>query len=210
MQRLLGNQWAKITKLLPGRTDNAVKNRFHATERAKLRGRLDDSMIFADMQFVQQLLAEAQRVNNEIYTLPPDVLEDMQRAQQYQYSHGQQTPPEPMEGMDDEKMEEDDDDSIDLGFTAGENLMDLDIISMDDEDPYYQLEEGTDLSTTPSMSTPTTPNRALDPGCFSFNWGCNRSSSPPKVISKPNYFCGLDGWMMPKPNQPGPPPRSLR
>ena len=34
MQKELGNQWAKMTKCLPGRTDNAVKNRFYAVQRA--------------------------------------------------------------------------------------------------------------------------------------------------------------------------------
>lgn len=154
-----------------------------------MRGRLDESLIFADAQFVHTLLAEAQRVNNETYIIPQDVLIEIQRVQadhcvmELDYEEGE------------------DADDLDL-MCVSEDLMDLDIISIDDEDALY-LDD--DLDDDTASMTPTSSGKPVDPGCFSFNWGCNRSSSPAKVISKPNYFCGLDLWMR-KPE----PARALR
>lgn len=35
LQKQFGNQWAKIAKFLPGRSDNSIKNRWHNVQRSK-------------------------------------------------------------------------------------------------------------------------------------------------------------------------------
>lgn len=172
LQKAIGNQWAKITKMLPGRTDNAVKNRFHATERAKLKAKFDDKLYTypIDASFVARL----KQLNNGadvdlrdlidaglLVDFSPDdpgavhfgesvdnrpiatsVTHFPLADAAYHNNHSGHsnnmltatpvTPPNCDEDMYDDEYDEEA-----AGEAALDNLMDLDIISFDEEDLDY-------------------------------------------------------------------------
>ena len=210
LQREIGNQWAKITKMLPGRTDNAVKNRFHASERAKSRGKLNDDFLH-DAAFTSHIVNEAKRVNGEVDDDSATVYTDVgsvstngqsqcdHRQQEMQIKLESRIKQEPIFNQHVESHPNYqisypvDAHSYDHNNNSSEewidDLMEIDIISFEDpdaEDEFpWENEMDVDKSDKKCME--------IDTKCLNFDF-MSKSFSDANVEEKPTGFCSFDSW----------------
>ena len=70
LQKKFGNQWAKIAKFLPGRSDNSIINRWHNVQRSKKYFKLRMLITDHDTQEMNQFSSDEVKFS-DLLTLSP-------------------------------------------------------------------------------------------------------------------------------------------